>query len=147
MKYVGIYSGKVYDENEKSSMKECGVCVNDETAQSDALVQIIHFTHNRKCNQCYRCRMSRESAGIECSPYTEIAEMDIELVLHNIISASRIAGSMKANGDIDIGNADNNIEFGNFVADEFVKWYYNDRSTSFEEYFVKVVKQKYGKTE
>ena len=146
MKDIGIYSGKVYDENEKSSMNECGVCVNDETAQSDVLVQIIHFTHNRKCNQCYRCRMSRESAGIKYSPYAEIAGMNIELVLHNIISASRIAGSMEANGDINTGNVDNNIEFDNFVADEFVKWY-NDRSTSFEEYFVKVVKQKYGKTE
>ena len=147
MKYVGIFSGKVYSEEEKKNMKECGIPINDETAKSDTLVKYIYETNKERCNGCGGCHMSREAAGIKYSPYAYIAEMDIELVLHNIISASRIAGSMKANGDIDIGNADNNIEFGNFVADEFVKWYYNDRSTSFEEYFVKVVKQKYGKTE
>lgn len=144
MKYVGVFSGKIYSEEEK--MKECGILINDETAQSDTLVNYLYETNNKRCTGCSGCPMSCEAAGIKYSPYAEISGMNIELVLHNIISASRMAGGMEVNGQINTSNVDNDIEFTNFVVSEFVDWY-NDRTICFDEYFAKRVIEKYGKNE
>lgn len=146
MKYVGVFSGKIYSEEEKKKMKECGIPINDETAQSDTLVNYLYETNNKRCTGCGGCPMSREAAGIKYSPYAEISGMNIELVLHNIISASRMAGGMEVNGQINTSNVDNDIEFTNFVVSEFVDWY-NDRTICFNEYFAKRVIEKYGKNE
>ena len=89
--------------------------------------------------------MSREAAGIKYSPYAEISGMNMELVIPSIISATRTIGIMEANGQIDISNLGNDIEFASFVVNEFVNWYDN-RDVCFEDYFVKKVTEKYGKT-
>lgn len=146
MKHVGVFSGKIYSEEEKKNMKECGIPINDETAESDTLVKYIYETNKERCNGCGGCPMSREAAGIKYSPYAEISGRNMELVLPNIISASRTIGIMEANGQIDIGSLGNDIEFASFVVNEFVNWYDDRDVCCFEDYFVKKVTEKYGKT-
>lgn len=33
MKRLGKYSGRIYEENEVHTMKECGVCITDERSK------------------------------------------------------------------------------------------------------------------
>lgn len=59
MKYLGLFSGKIYDESEKSSMQECGRQISDEDASNDKFVKNMHRRDLMECITCFGCPMSQ----------------------------------------------------------------------------------------
>lgn len=56
MKYLGMYSGKIYDN--KKDMIECGIQLSDDQANDDLYVNNLKEMHKDNCRQCYGCPMS-----------------------------------------------------------------------------------------
>ena len=142
MKYIGIFSGKVYSEEEKKDMKECGIPINDETAQSDTLVKLLHESKKQRCNGCSECPMSREAAG-KYSPYAELSGMNIEVILKNVMTAAYSAGFMDAIGRLNINGT---LKLTEFIIEEFLKWNNDGKTVCFNEYIRRELIAKYGVT-
>ena len=140
MKRLGIFSGKIYDDDVKD-IKECTIIINDIDAADPEVVKIRHSRYKNKCAGCGECQVSRESVGIKHSPYAEISGMSIELILKEIIPAIHTAGFMEGNGKISIENDD---EFTEFVVEHFDKWYSTGRKVGFEEYICEKLLAKYN---
>lgn len=58
MKYLGKYTGKVYDD--KSKMKECGVQIMDEQAQDEKWCEKHHLRDLLDCITCLGCPESQK---------------------------------------------------------------------------------------
>lgn len=60
MKYLGLFSGKIYEESEKSSMEECGYQISDKDAENDEYVKGCYITkHIMSCMSCFGCPASK----------------------------------------------------------------------------------------
>lgn len=59
MKYLGLFSGKIYEESEKSSMEECGHQISDEDASNDELIGKMHVRDLMNCVTCFGCPMAQ----------------------------------------------------------------------------------------
>lgn len=59
MKYLGLFSGKIYEESEKSSMKECGRQISDEDAVNSELIGDMHVSDLMACVTCFGCPMAQ----------------------------------------------------------------------------------------
>ena len=59
MKYLGLFSGQIYEESEKSSMKECGRQISDEDALNDKFVKNMHRNDLINCIKCFGCPMAQ----------------------------------------------------------------------------------------
>lgn len=57
MKRLGKYSGRIYEENEAPSMKECGVIITDEQANDDKYIKSHHAKDLVDCLGCGGCPM------------------------------------------------------------------------------------------
>ena len=59
MKYLGLFSGQVYEESEKSSMEECGHQISDEDAMNWELIGDMHVRDLMACVTCFGCPMAQ----------------------------------------------------------------------------------------
>lgn len=57
MKRLGKYSGKIYKEDEVSTMEECGVCITDEQANDEQWIKSRHARDIVDCLGCGGCSM------------------------------------------------------------------------------------------
>ena len=57
MKYLGFFSGTIYDD--KSKAKECCHQMPDEQAADEALVNEIHLKDLMACITCFGCPRSQ----------------------------------------------------------------------------------------
>lgn len=60
MKYLGLFSGKIYEESENSSMEECGRQISDEDALDDEFIGKMHIKDLMNCVTCFGCPMARK---------------------------------------------------------------------------------------
>ena len=56
MKYLGMYSGKLYDD--KKDMVECGIWVGDERENDEEYLNSLREKNKIECKDCYGCPMS-----------------------------------------------------------------------------------------
>ena len=59
MKYLGLFSGKIYEESETSSMEECGHQISDKDASNDEFIRDMHVRDLMSCITCFGCPMAR----------------------------------------------------------------------------------------
>lgn len=55
MKRLGKYSGRIYEEDEVSTMEECGTCITDEQAIDMEWISKHHINDLMKCVTCCGC--------------------------------------------------------------------------------------------
>ena len=55
MKRLGKYSGRIYEEDEISTMTECGVCITDEQASDEEWIKQHHIHDLIDCLFCKGC--------------------------------------------------------------------------------------------
>jgi hypothetical protein len=60
MKRLGKYSGRIYEENEVHTMKECGVCITDEEAKDEEWVSKHHVNDLMDCITCLGCPLAQK---------------------------------------------------------------------------------------
>lgn len=58
MKRLGLYSGRIYEENEVENMEECGLCIADEEANDKEWIKKKHDEHIGRCSNCFGCPLS-----------------------------------------------------------------------------------------
>lgn len=53
MKRLGMYTGKIYDEDyDRSKIKECCVLLSDEYAENEAYISLLKAKNALRCNAC-----------------------------------------------------------------------------------------------
>ena len=60
MKRLGKYSGNIYNEDEVSTMEECGVLITDDEANDKEFIKHHHARDLVDCIKCYACPMSKK---------------------------------------------------------------------------------------
>lgn len=58
MKYLGKYTGKVYED--KTEMEECGVIITDEQSKDEQWCQQHHLTDLLDCVTCGGCPVAQK---------------------------------------------------------------------------------------
>lgn len=58
MKRLGMFSGKIYDENEVSGMNECGECLTESQAEDSEYINKMKAENLAKCGGCHGCPMA-----------------------------------------------------------------------------------------
>lgn len=62
MKGLGFYTGKIYDDDQRHSAKECCHCITDQQASDDEWIREQHLKDIASCLFCNGCPESnRES--------------------------------------------------------------------------------------
>jgi len=56
MKYLGMYSGKLYDDNK--DMDECGIQLSDEKANDEEYLKRLREGNKGECRGCNGCPLS-----------------------------------------------------------------------------------------
>ena len=58
MKRLGLFSGKIYNEDEVKTMNECGLCMTDEQAHNTEFIEKMRDENLDKCINCFGCLMA-----------------------------------------------------------------------------------------
>lgn len=58
MKRLGLFSGRIYEEDEVKDMKECGMCITNEQAEDSNYIERIKDENLVKCGGCFGCPMA-----------------------------------------------------------------------------------------
>lgn len=58
MKRLGIYSGRIYNEDQVKDMEECGAMISDEQATDKEWIANEHSKHIGQCSNCFGCPLS-----------------------------------------------------------------------------------------
>lgn len=58
MKRLGMFSGKIYSEDEVNDMYECGFCITDQQASDDTFIEKTKEANLVKCGGCFGCPMA-----------------------------------------------------------------------------------------
>ena len=62
MKRLGLFTGKVYNDNcDLSIVKECCLLISDKQASDDAFIQREHAKYSKKCARCMGCPEAKKS--------------------------------------------------------------------------------------
>lgn len=59
MKRIGMYTGKIFSEDEVKNMQECGICISDSDAQDADYVQKKYEHYHKDCISCMACPAAR----------------------------------------------------------------------------------------
>ena len=59
MKRLGMYSGRIYKENEIKDMEECGLMISDEQANDKEWIANRHSEHIGQCSNCFGCPLKQ----------------------------------------------------------------------------------------
>lgn len=60
MKKFGLFSGRIYEDNEVG-MQECGMCITDEQASDSDFIFELRTKHLASCMKCFGCPMAQQS--------------------------------------------------------------------------------------
>ena len=60
MKRLGMYSGRIYEENEVENMKECGVMLSDEQIDDEDHLEFMRRDYRAGCLICRGCPESQK---------------------------------------------------------------------------------------
>lgn len=61
MKCLGMYTGKVYEQDDNTRTAECTVPLNDEEAEDEKyIIDKYTLLHSSWCTNCTYCLLSRE---------------------------------------------------------------------------------------
>lgn len=58
MKRLGMYSGRIYNEDQVKDMEECGVMISDEQANDKEWIANQHSEHIGECSNCFGCPLA-----------------------------------------------------------------------------------------
>jgi hypothetical protein len=58
MKRLGLFSGKIYEEDEVKGMNECGLCITDEQEHNTEFIEKTKVENLVKCGGCFGCPMA-----------------------------------------------------------------------------------------
>ena len=61
MKRLGKFSGNIYDRDEVSTMKECGIMITDEQAKDEEFIKQLHLKEIADCLRCPGCPMTNKN--------------------------------------------------------------------------------------
>ena len=59
MKRIGMYTGKIYSEDEVKNMQECGICISDSDAYDAEYVRRSYESEHENCIACMSCPAAR----------------------------------------------------------------------------------------
>lgn len=65
MKRMGIYSGKIYEDNDENMHRECCLVLTEAEAKLDKIrLKLLQWKHNWQCKGCHACPEAQQKRSV-----------------------------------------------------------------------------------
>ena len=55
MKGIGMFTGRIYESDERRTAQECVLCITDKQADDEEQIRIRYTELRIRCQDCYGC--------------------------------------------------------------------------------------------